>query len=133
MHSATAAWLPSFPYDTLTWTGWILLAFCAAWWRRWRGIFFGQLGVGATILMLNLRWLHDAMSQPGWRGTPNLDSGFVLGLMLHVILINGILVPVSVAGLLLGLRKRTPPENFQDPTISTPPPYPTQEPPLPRK
>jgi|GEM_PF-1502811 len=133
MNEMTPTWLPPLPYDTSTWLCWILLAFCAAWWRRWRGICFGQLAVGATILMLNLRWVHDAMSQPAWRGTPNLDAGFFLGLMLHVILINGILLPVSVAGLLLGLRKRTSPENLQDPTISTPPPFPGQEPPLPRR
>lgn len=109
MNESSSTFFSHLPYDTLTWLWWVLVVFLAVWWRRWRGMVFGHLTVAASILMLNLRWIHAAMSAPGWKGTPNMDRYFVVGLIVHMALINGILLPLSLLGLLLGSRKTTPP------------------------
>ena len=99
------------PYDAMTWVCWILLAIAVAWWRGWRGIFFGQLAVAATVLMLNIRWVHAAMSRPGWKGTPSYDASFFAGLALHIIFINGLLFPANLAALFLRSQRKTLPRD----------------------
>lgn len=105
------------PYTMGTWVCWILLLFCAGWFRRWRGIILGELTVATTVFMLHLRWMHEAMTQFDVRGKLTLDAHFFVGVTLSAMVVDVILFPAGLLGLLARAGNRQRPS-------SAPPPLP---------
>lgn len=62
----------------------------------------GHLAVASLVFFLDIRWLHAQMRQPEWNGTPGMDTAFVLGVLIRIIVVNLIVLPATV----LAIRQR---------------------------
>jgi hypothetical protein len=88
-------------YGEWAWALFIAVAFVAACFVRVRGILLGHLLVAIAVVTLDVRWVRTEMGKPGWDGQPDQDIVFAIGVLLRVVLINGVLLPVSMVGLWL--------------------------------
>jgi hypothetical protein len=88
-------------YSEWAWAMFIVVAFVAACFVRVRGILLGHLLVAIAVVTLDVRWVRTEMGKPGWDGQPDQDIVFAIGVLLRVVLINGVLLPVSLVGLWL--------------------------------
>ncbi len=88
-------------YGEWAWALFIAVAFVAACFVRVRGILLGHLLVAIAVATLDVRWVRTEMGKPGWDGQPDQDIVFAIGVLLRVVLINGVLLPVSMVGLWL--------------------------------
>lgn len=95
------AFLELISYGVWPWVLFVAIAFAAAYGLRAPGIFLGHVLVALVVVFLDVRWIQSEMHNPGWDGHPDLDSVFMIGVLLRILLINGVLLPVSLIGLRL--------------------------------
>jgi hypothetical protein len=86
-------------YSPLSWAAFALIAFCAARYGGWWLVPVGHLMVAAIICFLDMCWIQEEMSKPGWNGQPDMDAVFDLGVVLRILLINTTLLPITKIGL----------------------------------
>lgn len=86
-------------YGILAWLGFVALAYVAARNVGGVGVIVGHVVLAMCIAWIDVRWVEQAMDQPGWDGVPDLDGLFVIGVLMRVVLINTLLLPVSFLGL----------------------------------
>jgi hypothetical protein len=93
-------------YSPVVWAVIAVTTFGLAWYGRVYGVFAAHLLVAAVIAVLDVRWVQEEMSRPGWQssGGPDLDGLFLIGVLLRIVLINVVLLPA--AGLGIFLRRR---------------------------
>jgi hypothetical protein len=95
-------------YGPLWWIAFVGIAFTAARLGRWWGVFASQMIVGLLILGIDVAWISEQMLAPGYQvgQGPDMDAAFAFGVMARVVLANILLLPVSIAGILLPRRTR---------------------------
>ena len=91
------------------WLVFATVAYLTARFLHWGFIPLGHLAVGSMIFYLEVRALRVAMNQPDWNGTPAADVAFLLGLIVHILWVNTLLLPLS--GWAARQRKRSPRAN----------------------
>jgi uncharacterized membrane protein len=90
---------PIFGYGIPAWLGFIAVAFFLARYVGWLGVPLSFFVVAIGIYMLDVRWVMTAMRAPGWDGSPDMDMGFMFGVLIRVVIVNAILLPVAACGL----------------------------------
>ena len=95
-------------YSIVSWLAFALIVFCTARCGGWWLIPLGHIGVASIIVFLDVRWIQEAMAEPGWNGVPDMDIIFATGVMARILIINTALLPVTASGIWLRQRKRLP-------------------------
>lgn len=80
------------------WLVFAVVAYLTARFLHWGFIPLGHLAVGSLIFYLEVRALRLAMNQPEWNGTPSADAAFFLGLIIHILWVNSLLLPLTGFG-----------------------------------
>lgn len=86
------------------WLVFATTAYLTARFLHWWFIPLGHVAVGSVIFYLQVRELRLAMNQPDWNGAPAADFAFILGLIVHILWVNTLLLPLS--GFAAWQRKR---------------------------
>jgi|688.fasta_scaffold594914_2 hypothetical protein len=94
-------------YGIPAWGCFVAISFCASRFLGWLGVPLGCFLVAVILYVLDVRWVTAAMNAPGWDGAPDMDMIFVFGVLSRVVLINGVLLPVTALGLWLRHLSRT--------------------------
>lgn len=90
-------------YYAAWWLAFIPIAYCSA--RYLGGIFAGAAILSTFIIFIDVNWIFDDMRQHPENGR-DADIVFWFGVLCRIALFNAVLLPVSVAGLLLRARCR---------------------------
>jgi hypothetical protein len=95
-------------YYGFWWIAFVAVAFAAARFGRGWGIVAGQVLIGLLILCIDTAWIGERMRTPGYQMEhgPDMDAAFDFGVMARAVLVNALLIPVSIAGVLLSRRPR---------------------------
>ncbi|MFO1491930.1 MAG: hypothetical protein U1F77_02135 [Kiritimatiellia bacterium] len=75
----------------------------------------GHLVVAAGIFWLDCAWVSEEMRQPEWDGAPDFDAVFAVGVLLRILLVNTVLLPLTLLGVLLRRRRFRRPESPPQP------------------
>ena len=51
------------------------------------------------IVVSDMQWIETEMRRSGWDGTPDMDAGFFLGVLMRILLVNTVLLPITGIGL----------------------------------
>ena len=88
-------------YGIWAWICFTAIAFCLSRFLGWLGVPLGWILVAAIICILDVAWVTEATNAPDWDGTPDMDMIFMFGVLARIVLINGILLPITALSLFL--------------------------------
>ena len=91
-------------YGLPLWCCFIAIAFCSTRYLRWAGLLLGPAALAIFICLLDAHWIFDQMKSHAESGRA-ADPAFVLGVLIRVLLFNTLLLPASILGLWLALRR----------------------------
>lgn len=99
------------------WLLFVPIAYAAARWLGGRGILVGALLLAAAVTLIDLRWMMEEVRlHPDGELDP--DWLFWIGVALRIAFLNLVLLPATVAGLVMrgrSLRARPPAESASAP------------------
>lgn len=85
-------------YGVFTLIAFVVCSYVFARKGGWPAVVLGHLGIAMLVMVLDILWIQEAMSRPGWSGSPDMDIIFSFGVFIRVIFINTLLLPISAMG-----------------------------------
>lgn len=85
-------------YEFYYWLVWIPLTYFFVRKIGFLGILIAQGAVSFSIIVADLIFIHQIMSNPNWDGIPDMDIIFFLGIIARMIAVNAVLFPVALIG-----------------------------------
>ena len=90
--------LQVFMYGLFIWITWIVISFFLSVYAGENGIFLGHIIVAIMIIYIDIHWIQEEMSQPNWKGQPDMDIVFCIGLTIRIVIVNSLLFGISILG-----------------------------------
>lgn len=84
----------------MLWIAFVVIAFLGPCKYGFWGLLLGIMANTGITVVSDLHWIQREMSKPDWDGTPDQDIVFVFGVMIRVFLVNFLMIPISLLGLL---------------------------------
>jgi len=85
-------------YGFFTLVAFVVCAYVFARKGGWPAVLLGHFGIAALVIVLDILWIQEAMSRPGWSGSPDMDIIFSFGVFIRVVFTNTLLLPISAMG-----------------------------------
>lgn len=82
------------------WVAYVAIAFLGPRKFGFWGLLLGFMANTGITVVSDLIWIRGEMSKPDWDGIPDQDFVFVIGVMIRVFLVNFLMIPISLLGLL---------------------------------
>lgn len=84
----------------MLWVAYVLIAFLGPRNYGFWGLLLGFMANTGITVVSDLIWIQGEMSKPDWDGTPDQDFVFAIGVMIRIFLVNFLMIPISLLGLL---------------------------------
>lgn len=84
----------------MLWVAYVLIAFLGPRNYGFWGLLLGFMANTGLTVVSDLIWIQGEMSKPDWDGTPDQDFVFAIGVMIRIFLVNFLMIPISLLGLL---------------------------------
>lgn len=86
------------------WVIWIAVTFISARKGGWQGVLVAHFVVAVMVVASDVAWVQAEINKPEWTGSPDQDLLFHWGCLFRVILVNSLLLPVGILGIVLRAR-----------------------------